>query len=218
LASEFAVVFLGVLVALGVDQWWDIQQDRALEQAYYGSLLEDLMRDTSEYRTSFEVMEESAQIANEVLDASLGLDEFPANGGRLYRASFFNFPQRSTATIDELMSSGNLRLLRDDSIKSAMLAYYRDVDEWQPRLRGVEFTQSTLDYRQTVQDLVFRLTPRDGVPVLDAAALGDELRQREQLPAILGTMLQHQSRQLLQYKRQLDQAEALIALLPERHR
>jgi len=218
MASEFTVIFLGVLVALGVDQWWDVQQDRGLEQAYYDSLLEDLTRDTSEYRLSFEVMEVSAQIANEVLDTSLGLNNFAADGQRLYRASFLNFPQRSTATIDELMTSGNLRLLRDDSIKAAMLAYYRNVDEWQPRLRGVEFTQATLEYRKTIQDLVFRLTPREGVLALDAAALGEELRQREQLPAVLGTMLRYQSRLLEQYQRQSNEAAALIAVLRERQR
>jgi len=218
LASEFTVVFLGVLVALAVDQWWDVQQDRALEQAYYGSLAEDLARDTAEYRYSFEVMEVSAQVANEVLDTSLGLRDFPADAQRLFRASFLNYPQRSTATIDELMSSGNLRLLRDESVKAAMLAYYRDVDEWQPRIRGPEFTQATLDYRREIQDLVFRLEPRDGVRVLDAPALSQELRQRERLPAIISTMIAYQSRQLVQYQRQLDQAESLIAILPTPHR
>ena len=44
---EFAVIVLGVLVALGVDQWNGSRQDRARETDYLGRLAADLRLDTA---------------------------------------------------------------------------------------------------------------------------------------------------------------------------
>ena len=207
-----------MLLALGVDQWWELQQDRAREQAYYVSLLEDLERDTAEYRSSFEVHQGSTDVANQVLDAVLGVSSFPPVAALLRRATFLNFPQRSTATVDELMSSGTVRLLRDTPIKTAMLAYYRDVDEWKPRLQGSQAMEAILDYRQITQDLVFRLTPRSGVVGLSADALAEELRDRGELAPVIGRMLRTEQLRLNTYQRQLDRALLLIELLHVRLR
>ena len=46
LAAEFVVIVIGVLVALGVDQWIDALDDRAREREYTVRLRGDLVADT----------------------------------------------------------------------------------------------------------------------------------------------------------------------------
>lgn len=216
LASEFAVVFLGVLLALAADQAWDWRQDRVLEEAYYASLQADLERDTAEYRSTFDFHRVSAEVTNQVLDAAVGDGMFPADARRLYRAGYLDFPYLATATIDELMASGNIRLLRNVPIKAAMSAYYRGVNEWKPRLQGLEFTEAQLEYRRMIQPLFFQLTPREGVPVMTSQEVVDELQRLEGLPHLLGFMLENEGVRLSTYEWQLEGALTVLDLLAAR--
>jgi hypothetical protein len=42
LIAEGAVIVVSILLAFGVDAWWDARQERAREESYLGQLAEDL--------------------------------------------------------------------------------------------------------------------------------------------------------------------------------
>jgi hypothetical protein len=69
LVAEFLVIVVGVLVALGVDQWVQDRQDRALEAEYLERLLADVRYDLDELAFILERSATSVGHAMLVLDA-----------------------------------------------------------------------------------------------------------------------------------------------------
>lgn len=150
LAGEFVTIVLGVLVALGVDEWRETQADARQELEYYRSLVEDLDRDIAEYAYAQEFIGVSLGAAEHVLAVITGApstNPFPSLVQSVQYASWVNYPAWSSGTLDELVSSGAIRLMRSQEIKRAMLAYYDGLAEWKPRLLGPEFG-AFIAYRQ----------------------------------------------------------------------
>lgn len=52
LAGEFLTIVVGVLVALGVDEWRESRAELRQEAEYYRSIVEDLDRDIAEYESA----------------------------------------------------------------------------------------------------------------------------------------------------------------------
>jgi hypothetical protein len=221
LASEFVVIFLGVLVALAVEQWWEYRQDRSLEQEYYASLVEDLKIDIAEYELSINVGNRSVSLSRELLGVIVSSDDVETSrplNEVLHYSSFVNYPERSTGTFDELMSSGNIRLLLDAEIKSALFAYYRTINEWKPRLRGNEFGSTYIRSREITGDLRFHITLGAGEQQIDNQQLAEELRQRQQLAPVINKSATDEEFRISHYEDQTELARALIDLLQHRLR
>ena len=124
-AAEIVVVVAGVLIALALNAWWGARQDRATEQSYLRQLAADLV-------------ETERVIAD--TEARLATPEWAT--GELLRA--FKSPERPprdslvrwlvdygrlrvalpvTGTIEALIATGDLALVRDDSLRTAITAY-----------------------------------------------------------------------------------------------
>ena len=221
LASEFVVIFLGVLVALGVEQWWEYRQDRILESEYYASIINDLKIDVTEYETSVRVGKQSVSLSKELLNVIISSGEVEVSrplNEVLYYSTFVNYPERSTGTFDELMSSGNIRLLRDAEIKSALFAYHREINEWKPRLRGEEFGRAFIQSREITGDLRFHITIGAGDRFIDNAELAQELRQRPQLAPLTNKTMNDEEFRITHYEEQGELAQELMELLEEKLR
>jgi hypothetical protein len=219
LASEFVVIFLGVLVALAVEQWWEYRQDRSLEQEYYASLVEDMKIDIDEYELSINVGNRSISLSRELLGVIISSDDVETSrplNEVLYYSSFVNYPERSTGTFDELMSSGNIRLLLDAEIKSALFAYYRTINEWKPRLRGEEFGRTFIQSREITGDLRFHITIGSGDQFIGNDELAQKLRQRQELAPIINKAASDEEFRVSHYEQQREQALALIGVIEQR--
>lgn len=197
LAGEFVVIVVGVLVALAVDEWREGRVERARETGYYRALAADLERDLEEYDFALAMTARSHAAADQVLAVVRGEDPDEVVGPLVLAvrwASWVNYPAWSSGTIEELMASGSIRLIRDRDLKSAMFRYYDDVNEWRPRLQGPEF-QTFLEYRRATRGYLPRglsLTASvDDVDVPPAVqtALARRLGGDEELRAILRGML-----------------------------
>lgn len=130
IALDFVIVVVGVFVGLQAQAWNESRQDRVQERMY----IERLARD-------FTAIEERTEFANEkwlsVITVSRRLladiDAFNATG----RASRTQeeiladmndilgtrIPAPRAATFVELLSTGEIRVLRDDTLRDALLAY-----------------------------------------------------------------------------------------------
>ena len=132
--GEFVIVVMGVLVALGVDSWNDVRRDDDLEREYLSALKADLERDTAALSDAIMNAEDRSRSGGVVL-ASLGgspIDVDPHDFIRWVHATYaLSYPGYSRSTIKDLLSTGNLRLLRDRELRSRLDEYYSLIDYYE---------------------------------------------------------------------------------------
>jgi hypothetical protein len=126
LIAEFLVIVVGVVVALGVDQWAQGRRDRALEEEYLERLLGDVRYDIEELTFIRERSSLSADQARSVLDAEW-VRRAPVDSlvGTAYGAFLTRIPDLSRSTFNELVSSGRIDLLRSRAVREALAEYDR---------------------------------------------------------------------------------------------
>ena len=130
IAIDFVIVVVGVFVGLQVQSWNESRQDRVRERMY----IERLARD-------FEAIEDRTEFANEkwlmVIASSQRLladiDAFNATGrtsrtqqeilADINSIQGTRIPAPRAATFVELLSTGEIRVLGDDGLRDALLAY-----------------------------------------------------------------------------------------------
>lgn len=125
-AAEFLVVVTGVLVALALNAWWQGRQDAAREQAYLRQLSAEL-HETERTTAELAVLQEERVRANaELVRAYHNPNSPPADSlsAWLDFALFMGGIGRPVlGTAEALIATGDLRLIRNDSLRSALTAY-----------------------------------------------------------------------------------------------
>ncbi len=146
LAAEFAIIVLGVLVALGVDDWRSGQADLKREAYFLDSLIEDLEADLVDFQAAY------ANAQARIAAASFVISEVgarrPVASGRQSIGTSTPFkpgpdapiPQDLTAALqqlatvanfdfatgmhEEILSTGSFGLIRSESIRRGISQYY----------------------------------------------------------------------------------------------
>jgi len=164
LAAEFAIIVLGVLVALGVDDWRSRQAEREREAYFLSSLIEDLQADIVDFRAaganararvaaaSFVISELGARRPIASWRPSIGsaasLAPHPdaptpqdLTAALQQLAAVANF-DLSAGTHEEILSTGSFGVIRSESIRRGISQYYAFADnrsEADNRIREVLF-------------------------------------------------------------------------------
>ncbi|MEM9314394.1 MAG: hypothetical protein AAGA95_07185 [Pseudomonadota bacterium] len=144
-AAEYLIVVLGVLTAIALDRWNDDLKDRGHERQYLLELLEDLEADQTELELNRERAMARAMEIREVVEAVGTADHlfdhtvrvaWPSNEARercqrrpLACISTLRVFDGSRSVYQELTQSGQLRVIRDRALVSALARYYALVDE-----------------------------------------------------------------------------------------
>jgi hypothetical protein len=131
LLGEFVVIVVGVLMALWVDQLREARGNAALEVEYVKSLLIDLEADLVQYDTTEAWMRRSEAAAATVLalyEGSPPTENAVDLVAAVETAGWQYFPSITRNTIDDLRSTGNLRLIRDPALRRAIASYYATVE------------------------------------------------------------------------------------------
>lgn len=127
--GEIALIVLGILIAIQVDNWNQNRQERQQEQRYIKSLLEDLRFDmtrSSQWFDRFDAKVAGLQAGKDYYFGDSTGGETPqllldiGMGGMGSRGQALLV----TPTFRELISTGNLRYIRDDKVKAEILEYY----------------------------------------------------------------------------------------------
>lgn len=146
--SELGIVVAGVLIALYADGLREKGQDRSVESTYIERLADDLRSDTAAISSIMALTSERAEYGRAVLDAfdsrsrSTGAREFVE---AIEYAGFFSYPAYSRTTIDDVMSTGSLRLIESREVKEAISRYYAEID-WTQQFRELfRRTQGSLN-------------------------------------------------------------------------
>ena len=222
---DFFIVVMGVFIGIEVANWNQARQDRQEERRYYGQLLVDLRSDLETLSQAEKLANLYDEAAELVIDRLSGKVPPQVSPGRMaiaiHRAGWIYIPQASRGTYDELVSTGNLGLLRNSQLKSEVATYYRTFDrnrQWDSLLRDQQS-----DYWAETAGVL----PR---PVLQAAVRGTEptispdedrviwqaARSHQRLPSMLIGMAAHQERVRRDSQSVASEAKRLIADI-ERH-
>ena len=132
LLAEFAVIVVGVLVALGVDEWRENRADRELEGEYVVRILGDLLRSAPPLDSLASRLGRAKAHLYFVQSYVLAEEELPTdsaatvaalfkasrNQGGTFRASL------PTTTYSELQSTGRLGLIRSAEVRAALGDYF----------------------------------------------------------------------------------------------
>lgn len=137
--GQFAIIVVGVLVALAADRWNQDRQDRLTEAQYIGALIDDLEADTAAIARALDLVTNFVAHGRRVVQVLEGADwaGTPDDLARAVEYSLYlPFPDGfARATFQDLQSTGNLGLIRSDSLRKTLTRYYgavEGVEGWLP--------------------------------------------------------------------------------------
>lgn len=157
---EFVLIVAGVLAALAGNSWWESRQERGREEVYLRQLAADL-------RESERILEQGLLEtrgyylgAAQVLRAFHSVEPPPPDSLAIWirQSDGYMDPRPVLGTVRGLTASGDLRLLRDAGLRSAVLAYAEHASGYETTQR--DFTAEFLRYIGQVVDHVNLLEAR----------------------------------------------------------
>lgn len=131
LLGEFVVVVVGVLLALWVDQLREGRAHAAMEVEYLESLLVDLEADLVQFDSTdawIRRQESAAATVVALYGGSPPTDDVNELVAAVETAGWQYVPVITRNTIDDLRSTGNLRLIRDRALRRAIASYYTTLE------------------------------------------------------------------------------------------
>ena len=143
LLSETLVVVLGVLIALWINDYWTSHQDRNLEQEYLLRILEDVESDIAYIdnnvfqllNTKFEALEAIRPVVHCEQPVPEDVESFLKNVSLAAIGGASSTHWVVNTTFQDLLNTGNLRLIRDSDLRRKIANYYEDFDEFFLRSR-----------------------------------------------------------------------------------
>lgn len=154
--GEFILILAGVLTALAVDQWRESRRDRRLEREYLVRLRADLVetrQSIDNTTTDFERLLVHGRAVSRVLD---GENAFPADtlgflASALHVSRGGYDPAVARGAYDDLISTGNIRLLRNEALRYRLSTFYGTVDN---DLSPIDYSADKMPYRNTIRSLL----------------------------------------------------------------
>jgi hypothetical protein len=147
--GEILLVVIGILIALQINNQNDLKKARAKEVHYLANIKTDLKINIQELDNYILVRTQIIDAANTILKHIDGkpiddLEEFNALGVPIYNWEKFH---QNNNTFKELVSSGNLALISNDSIKNTLL----DIETLYKKLKSEEE-----HYRFDTEELIYK--------------------------------------------------------------
>lgn len=145
------IVVVGVLIALGIDQWNDDRLERLEEIDAIARLLADVKMDLQEFEFRLKAVarkEESLIRVRDALSGDNGVDPATFLNDVISGADFgWNQGLARRATYDNLLGSGKLAIIEDSNIRSLIADYYRYYQDSHNRIDERETEYPALSYR-----------------------------------------------------------------------
>lgn len=134
--GEILLVVIGILIALSINNWSDQKKNARSELLYYCRILDDFELDKQLIVELLEKGNHRIAISKELL---LDLDSGAKD--KNYLLNKFLIAIRSdtyiprNVTFKDLVSSGNLKLLNDVTLKNSLIQYYSELENKQSQLQ-----------------------------------------------------------------------------------
>jgi hypothetical protein len=125
-AAEFLVVVSGILVALGLQAWYQGRQDARVAQVYLDQLAADLDATDRDLRVAIAQDSSRADLGTRIVVAfhrDAPLEPDTARSWLKVQFGFFSDPRPVLATVTTLIETGDIKLIDDALLRSAIVAY-----------------------------------------------------------------------------------------------
>ena len=143
LLSETLVVVLGVLIALWINDYWTFRQDRIREIEYIDRLLVDVDSDIAYIdtevaqllKTKFHALQSIRPVIYGEKPIPDDIESFLKNVSLAAIGGASSTHWVVDTTFQDLLNTGNLRLIRDPDLRRKIATYYGDFEEFYIRSR-----------------------------------------------------------------------------------
>ena len=127
--QEIAIIIVGILLALGINNWWNELQNDQLSREYLVALQDDIKIDAStiqyyKQRTEERILEPLERALNQFFSpdpTKVSLDTFVND---VQMTQYVNIYTLRTGTYEDLKSTGNLRLIKNADLRNELHDYY----------------------------------------------------------------------------------------------
>mgnify|MGYP005850979085 CR=1 FL=1 len=126
-AIDFLIVVVGVVIGIQVANWNAERMERSQEAGYVLRLAEDLRQDIKSYDAMMEIYSIKQETILALRDAPLATvmaGDLKDVALKLEYTVYKALPAQRSATFDELVGSGTLRLVRNSAFRTALADYY----------------------------------------------------------------------------------------------
>ena len=150
--GEVILIVIGVTAALAVDEWRENIENTNVEAAFLNQLVADLQETENVFAKAVAVSVVPDDAARKLLRAFENdeLVELETIRQILSISGRYSNPIPRFETADSLISSGNLRLIRDPTIRSEIIRFLNDYrDGWVVQLSQME-AEHRIAYRQVL--------------------------------------------------------------------
>ena len=171
--GEIILVVIGILIALSINNWNEGQNKKQLEKNYLQNFLLDLKTDSLCLARNYETLNNEKKVGlkliKKLLDSSPSCCQDSIKTA-IANSSFLGWAihnERSKATFNEIVSSGNLKLISNPNLRVAIMKYYAYWDHAYERQEQRKSNYANLTYE------LFELDTKDD----DAEWFYEMLRQ-----------------------------------------
>ena len=129
--GEIILVVIGILIALQINTWNESRQDSNMEKAYLRNIEADLNQQMSYIYIQLEHENKHDSIGQNILDRyskekTLRIDSTLSQ--QLNTLSIRNTFIKADPTYRDLISTGNIRLIKDEKLRNEILSYYLELE------------------------------------------------------------------------------------------
>lgn len=135
---ELVVVVMGILIALSIDEWRQEREELEHEHEYLVAIKADLQEDLRmfderifpEIKMRLEKSEQLGQVTPESVPESLEAQRTFVDD--IGRAGFMYTYRPRRNALDDMLATGNLRLISNRQLRLDLLGYYDKIEQMQP--------------------------------------------------------------------------------------
>jgi hypothetical protein len=133
ISAEGVAIVVSILLAFGIEAWWQDRNEAILEQRLLTALLVEFEQNGALLRQSREVYEQYYTDAIRVLDliaedpATIDAAELEGLFGSLLASQTFHL---ESGTLNGLLASGEMSLIRDETLRNRLAAWPSYAGEW----------------------------------------------------------------------------------------
>jgi len=177
------VIIVSILIAFGLDAWWDGHSARKVEQAHLAALRVDFEQTREHLQEAIEHETRSVALARQ-LTAGAGIA--PVVEGMLDSMMYelFSMPtfEPVQGAYHELLSSGELALIRDKPLRKALASWESRIDNYKTREKWLydiwnlfiaPYLMQEISMMQIMPDSLLKDRPPNPFPRDHAVALND---------------------------------------------
>lgn len=129
--GEIVLVVIGILIALQINNWNEAKKDSEVESIYIKNIIEDLNDQLNSIERQIKREEEFFSVSQNILE------DYYEKNTLILDSIFFDKATRLTIrvtfsvidpTFTDLVSSGNIKLIKDVSKKDRIIKYYQSLE------------------------------------------------------------------------------------------